>query len=443
MRLRFPDRFKALDQTLQHFKAGLDVIDRQQLQLVRFNQVWHRALSIPFYEKWAAENSLPGSISRIEDLAKFPILTKSTIVDNADLVFRGFDPNNCYTTGGSTGEPAKYPKGPEDAAGLWANTFVARDRSDLRPGDVYVHLWGHSHLFGAGRSAAIRKRLRRIKDYGVGGIRLNAYDQSPSSLRRYLEEIRRVNPKYVIGYASAIRAIADTLLDQDVDYRLSNLSTVIVTSETSTHEDLRIIEKAFCCPVSQEYGTAETGVVASTLSPGLRDLEVHWASFAVNAGHDGAIAITTLDQRGFPLINYSPGDRIETSDDNSSVFRVSKIIGRSKDIVNVSNMNGEVIRVNMIAVAHVLKTVPAIRTVQAVASNDCVLRVLVTAPLGSPKNEEQLASYLAAGLSVGQNSPVDKSSLSVEIVDRPYRSVSGKVTMMIPAQAAVRQADWL
>ena len=155
-RLLFKNRRQMLSAKAERYRTqDRETIER--LQVAQFNAVWSYCLSdVPFYQLWAREHDLPYRIDRPSDLAAFPPLTKQVIVERSDEISGGAAVKSWVTTGGSTGEPARYPVGPHEADVTWANMYLGRGWWDIPPFDDHVMLWGHAHLLGTGLKAADR-----------------------------------------------------------------------------------------------------------------------------------------------------------------------------------------------------------------------------------------------------------------------------------------------
>jgi len=433
MTLRNREAVAVLGDRVREYDEVTDEEDMRRHQVSRFNLMWKRAAMLPFYRWWVDKHGLPGELTDIRELAGFPPLSKAVLVENQDLVFEGLDPNLFYTTGGSTGEPTRYPKGEGDYTSMWANTFLGRQWVGLHPGDRYVHIWGHSHLFGQGRQAKRLKIVRLAKDWLAGGLRLDAYDQSEPTLRSYVDKISKFKPRYIIGYTSALRALADIINADKTAIDSSHLRTVVATSETATPGDIRALEEAFGVPVSREYGAAETGLIAHTPSLGAAGFRVAWKSIAANSDRQGLLRLTTLDQRAFPLVNYVLGDRVEFAGPTESILRFDEVLGREKDVVTLRLVDGSMAKLNMISVAQVLKSQAKVRTVQARQETDGQIEVLVSMAPDALLSESFLMDFLREELNRSFSPSINPKSISVRIVDSPLRTNSGKLTLMVPA----------
>ena len=182
-------------------------IERQQLR--RFNDVWAYCLaSVPFYRSWHREHGLPERIDRLADLRGFPQLTKEILIARQDEIFQHGRIREAYTTGGSTGQPTRYPRGAGEVNSRWVDAYLGRHWAGVRPTDPTVLLWGHSHLFGSGLPGRLAHLRRRLADLVVNVTRVNAYDLSEPSLRAHYLAVRRRDPVTITGYTSAVFKLA-------------------------------------------------------------------------------------------------------------------------------------------------------------------------------------------------------------------------------------------
>src|SRR3989339_2146220 len=73
----------------------LNMTDKQEIydyQLEKFNQTWKYCLeNIPFYRERQKKYNLPDRISSIEEIRKFPELTKKDIYENQDFILKNLE----------------------------------------------------------------------------------------------------------------------------------------------------------------------------------------------------------------------------------------------------------------------------------------------------------------------------------------------------------------
>ncbi|WP_141015556.1 phenylacetate--CoA ligase family protein [Nocardioides sambongensis] len=312
----------------------------EQYQLSAFNATWTTCLEeIPFYRSWAAKHALPPRIEVIADLASFPVLTKRDIVDNSEEIFRNGRITSAYSTGGTTGTPTRYPRGDRDFFSIYADVYTARGWWGIRPLDPYIHLWGHSHLFGGSRIAQIK---RAAADRIVGATRLNAYDMSNEALERHFRTYQNATPAYLVGYTSALFRLARHIENNHPGSRLPSIRAVVATAETVSQADAETISRVFGAPLINEYGAAEVGDMAVSRES-TWNMQVLWASCILHLTETDDIQVTTLNPRLFPLINYAVGDRAVGIDvERGNALRLSAVTGRSQDTITLRDSNGGV-----------------------------------------------------------------------------------------------------
>jgi phenylacetate-CoA ligase len=155
----------------------------------------------------------------------------------------------------------------------------------------------------------------RLKDYLLNRIRFSPFDVSESACRSFVEELRRFAPDYIYGYAQTIYRFAEFILKADIDLSDLTAKAVIVTGEMISVDQIEKIKEAFKCPVSNEYGCTEVGIIAMTCSHDRMHLMADnlFVEFMKNGKHsepgeEGEIIVTELYGRLMPLIRYQVGD---------------------------------------------------------------------------------------------------------------------------------------
>jgi phenylacetate-coenzyme A ligase PaaK-like adenylate-forming protein len=405
-----------------------------QFQTKRFNQVWGNALAnSPFYRQWAKRNNLPAEISYIEDLHLFPVLTKKEINDHHQSLVDG-EVTSFYVTGGSTGEPTKFPKSKAEQTLKYANRIITYGWIGLEPGDRYVHLWGHSHLFGQGHLAELRRKMRTTKDWVIGGHRLSAYQQSSSDIEKWVAAIERVNPKFIIGYTSALVNLARTVEQNGWTLYAPNLTQIVVTAETITPSERSMIEETLGVPVFIEYGAVEAGIIAHSRRIHGDTLQFLWGSLAGNIDDTSSLRITTLDPRLFPLINYDLGDTVEGVNNSEQVLSLQRVLGRTRDRLFLRYSDGTSGFINMLAIVQPLNDLGTLDTIQAAQSGTDTAEIYLTSrhQIDLDATKTKLLQELKKA-----NIYLAPSSVTFKQLVEPVRSLAGKTNLVIPRQDSV------
>lgn len=348
--------------------------DIYNFQLKAFNDQWSLLKNNhPFYKYWSKVHSLPKKINNLEEILTFPTLTKSVIQDHNELIFGHLKNYKIVSTGGSTGEPTKFPIMQFENTNNYCNTYLGRGWSDIYPFDNILLFWGHSHLFGSGIRGVLKQKIRYLSDIFINTKRVSAYNVSTSTLHENYKIIFMSNPAMIIGYTSVIFKIAKFIIENDLDIgKKNNLKTIVVTSENVNPVDIKTIEEAFKVPCVIEYGMVETGVIAySNLES--KKLKFFWDSHIGFKSKNNTLLLTTISKKLFPLINYNTGDLIE-SNNQKSIIDMIRVIGRENDFLSVK-VGSSFIEVHSEIFTHIIKSIPKILSFQIIQKKDNKIKV--------------------------------------------------------------------
>jgi phenylacetate-coenzyme A ligase PaaK-like adenylate-forming protein len=355
-KLFFKKRLKYLVEKKRLYKDVTETSKIHEFQLKKFNDMWAEVSVVhPFYKMWQQKYNLPHEIKSLTDLASFPVLTKKDIQDNQNLVFDHLNHFNTISTGGSTGEPTKFPVSRGEGDFSYANHYLARGWWGIKPLDNILLFWGHSHLFGGGFQGRINQFKRKLADRLINTLRLSAYDVSLNTLGQYAEKLKNSNPSMVLGYTSTIYKISKFIQENKLQIgKKSKLKAVVVTSETVSEYDINLIQSVFGVPCVIEYGMAETGVIAYSRNK-TNNIKLFWDSFIGIKDDNNCLMISTISDKLFPLINYSTGDIVD-SVDKVVITTINSIEGRKNDFLIIYN-NGIEIEVHSEIFTHILKAI--------------------------------------------------------------------------------------
>lgn len=213
-------------------------------------------------------------------------------------------------TSGSTGVPFHFVKDKEMTAWMDAAMWAAYAWHGIRPGDRQARLWGAPLGFW-------KARRRRLIDRAQNRRRLSAFNVSAQNSAAFFAMLRRFSPQYVYGYPTLIQTFVHHCLAQDLEGRDLHLRSVICTGEILLPAVRAQIQSFFDCPVVNEYGCTESGVLAFECEAGTMHL-LPVAALAEILRPDGAPAmpgetgeVVTTDLYGkvLPLVRYRLHDR--------------------------------------------------------------------------------------------------------------------------------------
>lgn len=257
-----------------------------------------------------------------------PVLEKQDLIKfQNELRTKKSGRTSLKTTGGSTGEPVTVYKNSLGLTCERAATWRAYEWAGISIGDKQARFWGVPH-----------SKKNRIKagliDFVANRQRFSAFDLDEVALANITSKIIRFKPRYLYGYVSAIRTLAEYVLARNEPDEWP-FSVIITTSEVLTNKDRDIIRQAFHKPVFNEYGCGEVGSIAHECQEG--NLHIMAENIYLEQDVSGELIITDLHNQVMPLIRYKVGDFATLSDENCKCGVTLPILknigGRAYDLI--------------------------------------------------------------------------------------------------------------
>lgn len=208
-------------------------------------------------------------------------------------------------TSGSTGTPFTFVKSRHMTSWMDAAMWAAYSWHGVRPGQRHARFWGTPFV-------TTKRISQRLRDRLLNRRRLSAFEVTDAQSARYFASLVRHRPYYAYGYPNVIAAFADRCRASRLDGRDIRLSVIICTGELLTPERRDEISRFFDCPVVNEYGCTESGLVAFECKFGSMHL-IPVAAFPqvvrndgapAAVGEDGEIVVTDLYGAAAPLLRY-------------------------------------------------------------------------------------------------------------------------------------------
>lgn len=368
---------KTLEQT-----QWLPLPEIKQLQLDRLRQLLiHAQRYVPFYRDLFAQIGwAPEKITALSELQALPLLDKQTIRANLEAI-KSSDAKGLarFNTGGSSGEPLVFFIGKERVSHDVAAKWRATRWWGVDIGDPEIVVWGSPIELGA------QDGLRGWRDRLFRTQLLSAFEMSDAKVAGFIETIRRIRPRMLFGYPSAISHIAAHA--DRLGFALNDLGirVVFVTSERLYDEQRERIRATFGCPVANGYGGRDAGFIAHECPAGglhitAEDIIVEIVDAdgrVLPVGEAGEIVVTHLATRDFPFIRYRTGDIGVLDDKTCTCGRglplLREIQGRSTDFVVARDgtvMHG-------LALIYILREMPQIEAFKIIQESLDLTRVLI------------------------------------------------------------------
>jgi phenylacetate-CoA ligase len=326
-------------------RASTDELRALQLERLQWS-LRHAYDNVRHYrDSFDAAGVHPADLKRLEDLTRFPFLTKQD--------FRGHYPFGLFAvpraqiarihaSSGTTGKPTVVGYTREDIdtwAGLVARSIRA---AGGRPGDMVHVAYGYG-LFTGGLGA----------HYGAERLGCTVIPMSGGQTEKQVQLIADFRPRIIMVTPSYMLTIAEEMDRQGMDARACSLEIGIFGAEPWT-DSMRVeVERRLGLSALDIYGLSEV------MGPGVaqecaesKDGPCIWEDHfypeiidpATGAilpeGAEGELVFTSLTKKALPVIRYRTRDLTRLLPPTArSMRRMGRISGRSDDMLIVRGVN--------------------------------------------------------------------------------------------------------
>ena len=402
----------------------------EQLQLQRLRAFLQDVGSqVPYYRDLFAQLAFdPSAVSSVADLQRLPLLDKATIRAHTDALRHAHSQGLArFNTGGSSGEPLVFFIGRRRVSHDVAAKWRATRWWGVDIGDPEIVVWGSPIELGK------QDRVKHWRDRLLRTQLLPAFEMSEAKLDDFIATIRRVRPRMLFGYPSALTHIARHARKRGVALDDLGIVVAFVTSERLYDDQRASISEVFNCKVANGYGGRDAGFIAHECSAGGMHITaddilveiIDAQGYVLPPGASGEIVVTHLATRDFPFVRYRTGDIGTLGANRCACGRTLPLLqdiqGRSTDFVVAEDgtvMHG-------LSLIYVLRDLPGIRSFKVVQESRALTRVLLeTEPDFDPALVEQVRAGFRQRL--GQNVQVE-----VDLVDHIPAEKSGKFRYIV------------
>ena len=338
---------------MQMASAELEPIERAstaELRALQFERLqWslrHAYDNVAHYrQSFDAAGVHPGDLRSLEDLARFPFLTKQDFRANYPFGLFAVPRQRVvriHASSGTTGKPTVVGYTARDID-IWTN-LVARSirAAGGRPGDMVHVAYGYG-LFTGGLGA----------HYGAERLGCTVIPVSGGATERQVSLIRDFEPRIIMVTPSYMLAIADEFEKQGLDPRQCSLEIGIFGAEPWTEGMRAAIEERLDLSAVDIYGLSEV------MGPGVaqecaesKDGPCVWedhfypeiidpvSGAVLRDGEEGELVFTSLTKEALPVIRYRTRDLTRLLPPTArSMRRIAKITGRSDDMLIIRGVN--------------------------------------------------------------------------------------------------------
>lgn len=291
---------------------GYDVEQMRAFQLKKLKALlMHCNEHVPYYREIFESLDLhPEDFKEIDDIQLLPFLEKRDFIDNYDRI-KAIDKNIPFfnvQTSGSTGMPLPMLYDYRATAYSIATRIRAAGWWNLDYGMREAHLWGRG-LDKTNFRLWLSDLLVRNK------VLLSTINLTDEIMYTHYRELVRFKPEIIFGNPSAIYIFTRFLLENKLDISNIRLKAIISTTELLHEFQRQFMESTYNCPVINEYGATETGIIAVEcwkhnmhLNTDTLIIEVIKNGRPAKPGEFGEFVITDLNNYINPVIRYRLGD---------------------------------------------------------------------------------------------------------------------------------------
>ena len=299
------------------------------------------AMKVPFYAKSKYKGIYKSELT-FYNWNGIPVLEKIDLqsLKGKELGRKSWPIFEIRKTSGSTGNPLKIVKDPLVTAFERASQWHFYSQYGINFfRDRQLRFWGIT-------KEKIGSLKCKIYDGILNRRRISAFDINPVNIEKQIKYIEQIKPDYIYGYAQSIYIFSCMAEKKEKILQRLNLKAIIVTGEMISDSQLSQIKKVFACPVANEYGCSEVGIIAFQCPYG--NMHLSEGNLFVetiekdNTLSKGDILITELYGQYLPIIRYSLGDLIVISEKNclcGSSFRIIEEIKGRKDDFLITSRN--------------------------------------------------------------------------------------------------------
>jgi len=322
---------------LSEKEKGVDV------QLLRLAEILSYAKDhCKYYSKFLEGKTI--TVHNVEDiLRQIPLLTKDIVREQQYSIYSdeiGDGWKIWGNTGGSTGEPLKFPRFStnqwnEPVCQYLTYRYLAGDK-DVDSDDIIVSVSGEripeesqkEHVF-----------YLKAGNFPWGKYRFSTLYMTEENMKYYVESLNHIKPSFIRAYSAGALTLAQYIHKNKLNLRFQ-LKGIYLTSEAFSEKSRQFISTVFNCPVVGQYGHTEMSVFAIQHKEdsvyecvplyGYTEI-LDEQGQPVKEGETGEIIVTGFNQKGLPFIRYRTGDLAIYKGRKNGIVYIDAIQGRTVD----------------------------------------------------------------------------------------------------------------
>ena len=367
--------------------------DRQVAYVdARLRHVMTRAVDeVPRYAqlRWLRGYLHDGRNSALAMLEEFPVISREEILANRErFLSLAFKPRELVSTvtSGTTGTPFRTFLEPWVLMSTDALWWRRTEWAGYKEGDWIARLVGDP-VVPLSQSSPTRPFRVSPTDRR---LYLSTYHLSAASAPAMARALNRFRPAFIMGYPSALEALAHLSADVRPVWRPK---AILYSSEPLFEHQRRVVSGHWKAPLRGLYGCTERAISASECAAGSYHLSLLDGYVEGQFGADDALLssasrpITSLLNAAMPLIRYELGDLIEPQPDRACACGrtlpvMSAVVTKHEDAVRTAS--GRVVSPSILTWA--FKDLEGVRQSQVLQHADWSIEILVVADPTCPSD---------------------------------------------------------
>ncbi len=291
-----------------------DSDDWNQEQILQYKEenaskiLWQAYNHTKFYRRFFDDNGVhPTDFKHIEDLKKFPILTKEMVRANwQDMIADNVAKKDliAYHTSGSTGKALDFYWTKHSLRYYWATVWRDRERLGIKKGDLHINFTGKIVVPLSQSKPPYWRYNKSLNQY-----MLNMQHITPEKIVDLVNFINNTKAKFFSGYPSIMYSFA--MLVEEAGLQIKTPPSYIFPSAEKTYDYQReTIERVFKgAVIIEHYGFSEGAGSATKNIDGVyrETFELGHLEIKENV-NTGTLLATGFQNYGMPFIRYEIGD---------------------------------------------------------------------------------------------------------------------------------------
>ncbi|MBC2920290.1 phenylacetate--CoA ligase family protein [Staphylococcus saprophyticus] len=323
--------------------------DLFELQNQRFEEFYNYIKkNSEFYSEIIKKNNLSDKKITVANINQLPEITKDDIRKNVDnIITKKKNKLIKMGTGGSTGKSMVFYTNAYDMSRKIAYLDYFKEQHGVYKGMKRVSVGGR-------KIVPIKQKKKVFWRYNkpLNQLMISAYHADGENLKYYIKKLNKFQPETLDGYTTVIHRIAKYILDNNIELNFTPIA-IFPSAETLTDLMRDDIEKAFNCPVRNQYASSEGAPFITENKEDELEINVATGVFEFKKIHGNIyeLIVTGFYTTTTPLLRYKIGDSVELENElpvnyQQKDIKIKRIIGRNNDFLQ-SREKGIVTNVNL------------------------------------------------------------------------------------------------